>query len=306
MKIGQTSKEGKEHNKQEKMFIKSSGGSSRKNSTLRGLKSVTRGVIKCFVIVLSFIILLLKSLNPDSYRMLKEKELKKAFSFFFTLIIILLLALFITFIPSINSLPTMINQSLSRFETFTVQPVINGNEEIRFDYGGTSIVYSPTERNLSDEVILFTNTKIKYEKPCFSIIPTYCYFRNLKGENIIVKDYSEFFNLKENKDLIKGIKTIILMLIPVLFILGFLYVSAYALIIILLITIAFKIILMIAKKKAGFSELLKIGLYSSTTLLIGLFLGWYYHNNIIQFLGFIVYVTFYLLGVLLNYFQIDV
>ncbi len=280
-----------------KFKVKSkSGTADNSNDMFRGRKNLWLSILKGSF---SFLILTLEALNPDSYRTLIKKNFKRAFSYFSILILLCLFILFVVNIKGILSFPNELNSTISKFTSFKFNPDIKAPQDVNFNY---NIVYTPTDRNISNENMLLTNDIINIKEPCLSLIPFYC---SLKEEKVISEPYSEFFDLKSNSDLITTLKILIIILIPTLFILIYLFLFIKFLLIILTIAILGSVFLTIFKKRAPFKDLLKISLYSSTVFIVASMFSFNYSYRILPLLGLLIYITLFMIGIIINYFDID-
>ena len=202
-----------------------------------------------------FLFIIFKSLNPDSLKQLIEGKLKNSIVYFSFLILFGLILASLLFLPQLVSFPNAMEEKFSKFDYFNISinqkmnsPLILTEEPL------PKIVIDTTqERNRTDEDLLITET---------SMIR-----KSLFGEE--KTEVESFSNILYNKDKIRKfvIYTAIIM-IPSLFVLGYLFYFIKFVLIILASWAIALLILKLTKHKFKPLKIFKIGLYSSSVMVL--------------------------------------
>ncbi len=256
-----------------------------------------------------FIITLLRSLNPDSYRKLNEKSFGKAVKFFLSLTFITLILAFIIYFPSFNSSLNEISKNLNLFTSLNFHPNISANSSIKILDGIYYLKLNKTnstkasdyeEEIINNNFITFEDNKFYIKKLCAPIVPLYC---SIKKTNSSRFSYDNFFNIKQNKDLERIIKSLILFLIPYLFLIIYIILIIRNFIIILFVALITFIILTSLRRRASFIDLLKMSIYASSIFIILSILG--YSSEVMIIFSLSAYLLLFFFGVLINYLNVD-
>ncbi len=256
-----------------------------------------------------FIITLLRSLNPDSYRRLNEKSLGKAVKFFLSLTFITLLLAFVIYLPSFNSSVNNIQNNLNSFTSLSFNPNISANSSVKIAEGiyyfkqnisNSTNSSKSEEKTVNSNFITFENEYFYIKKPCAPLVPFYC---TLKRTSISKFSYDKFFNIKQNTELTNLIHDLIIALIPYIFIILYLILVIRNLIIIFFVAFITFLILVSLRKRPSFISLLKMSIYSSSIFIIISILG--YQSEIMIMFSLSAYLLLFFFGVLINYLNVD-
>jgi hypothetical protein len=200
-----------------------------------------------------FFLTLAKSLNPFFLKELGERKTKDAFSYFFSVMFILLFVMLIAAIPQMIKFPMYMNEQLFKFSSLSVNVTAGMNEPIIITQNNPQLIIDTTGNitTLTKGNILITNNSLIYR----------AFFQK--------KEINLSGNLLEQKQsVVKVIKLLVILAAPMLY--SVLYVVSalkFLLIIFICAGITF-IILKIIKNKTGFRHLLRIMLHASTIMML--------------------------------------
>ncbi len=245
---------------------------------------------------------LFRSLNPDSYRKLKEKSLKHVLGFFSTILLLTVILMFILNIGQLNSFPEELNSGLNKFTTISFNPNISANESFEISKS-IPIYFNNTNKSInlskiSKEGVILTRKEFYINKPCVSILPLYCKF---KKQRIINESYENFFNIKDNQNITNILKDLIYLLLPYLFIIVYTFLWLKISLIALAISIVSFVILLSMRRKPSFNFILKMSLFSATIFTI----SYVSFSETTKLICFAVYCLLFFLGILINYLNVD-
>ncbi len=196
-----------------------------------------------------------KSLNPDSIKQLIEGKLRDSIKYFCFLVLFALIIASLLLIPKLADFNNTVDEKFSKFEYFNISINQKMNSPlILTDSPLPKIVIDTTqERNRTDEYLLITENKI-IRKGLF------------REETTEIESFS---NMLYNKDKIKSfVLYASIIMIPSLFVIAYiLYFLKFALIIAAAWALAI-FILKITKHKFSIVKILKIAIYSSTSMIL--------------------------------------
>lgn len=257
-----------------------------------------------------FILTLLRSINPDSYRRLNEESLGKAIKFFLSLTFITLMLAFIIYFPSFNSGIQGIKSNLNSFTSLSFNPNISANSSIQIVKGvyyfkgvnesNNSNSSNAREKTINGNFLTFENNNFYVRKPCIPLLPFYC---SIKKTTSSEYSYNKFFNVKQNTQVTELIKDLFILLLPYIFIILYIIISIRIFIITIFVAFATFLLLITFRKKPSFLNLFKMSIYSSSIFIILSTLG--YSSYVMKIFSLSAYLLLFAFGVLINYLNVD-
>ncbi len=200
-----------------------------------------------------FIFTIFKSLNPDSFKKLIEGKFKDSLQYFSLLILFALIISSILFMPKLVALPATIDEKFSKFNYFNISIEQEMNEPLTLTENPLIVIDTTQERNRTNEFLLITENYI-FRKGLF---------REEKTE------ITSFSNILYNKEkIMKFVLYSTLILIPSIFILAYLFFFIKFILIILATWGLAILILKLTKHKFKILKIFKIGIYSSTIMVL--------------------------------------
>lgn len=227
-----------------------------------------------------------RTFHPDTYVEFSRRSFREAISYFISMVLVAFFIMTLLFLPKAAFLPGMVSQEFTHFDKLEVDPIIEMSEPFEIDINGPFLKVDTTQNHTErgEESILITR-----ETAFFSIL--------FKDYEIDLNTYED---VKSNQDAFFTMfwLFIVLMMPSLLFILYIAMLVKYILLILVLSALAFGAI-KIAKRKLRFSQILNIGIYSSTVPLTieavtRPYLGSFYGVPLIVFL------IYFLIAVILN------
>ncbi len=200
-----------------------------------------------------FIFTIFKSLNPDSFKKLIEGKFKDALLYFTFLILFALIISSILFMPKLIALPDAINEKFSKFNYFNISINQEMNEPLTLMEEPLIVIDTTKERNRTNEFLLITENYI-FRKGLF------------REEKTEIKSFSNILYNKEK--IMKFVLYSLIILLPSIFIIAYAFFFIKYILIILITWAIAILILKLTKHKFSLLKIFKIGIYSSTIMIL--------------------------------------
>ena len=255
----------------------------------------------------SFIITVIKSLNPDAYPRLSSKKVLESFSYLSKLVIAMLIITSAIFLPHLFSVGSSAEKRLSEFSSMSLN--IQSSSPVQFSMGNLNAAIdsgfnssgNSSASELSKYDFLITPEGI-WKKPLPCIFwETACLFYRPE-DKIIHGGESDFFDVLKNKQeysRIIGILTL-MMLPSVLILLFFLYSVKYAVLSILMAALMYFAAKGL-KHHVNFRRILNVSIHALTIMVIlqMLSLSVNFLGGIFLFLPFSLFLLIFIAGTII-------
>ncbi|MFC1691659.1 DUF1189 family protein [Nanoarchaeota archaeon] len=227
------------------------------------------------------------SLNPWSYDKLADRVFNKVLKYFFSLLFLAFFIMILIAIPKIITLPNYLSNEFMSFEKLEIKINQSMTEPITLSQNMPLITIDTitdyeniTTLEKEKGKLLINNKKILF-KPFF------------KTRIYMTEDYE---NLLDNSDQLNKIITIIvIMMLPMLLILLFVcFFIKFALMILIGSVLAF-VITRLIKFEITFAETLKVGIFASTLMILGVLLT-LPHSIETYYIPYIIFLLYLILG----------
>lgn len=204
---------------------------------------------------LPFFKAILYSLNPSKYEELIERRFKDIAKYFLSIIFLAFIVSVILMTPKVG---VMIDEKLSGFESIDMS--INATMQNPVVLFPNSLFFTTVINTNAKKVNTSSLNKIENV-----VTNDYLYHKKLISRKVIVSSVDNLKELKNNKGILL---TLIILMLPSLLFLFYLYYLIKILLFILIATCIALIVCRVSRLIISFFEILKIGLFASTALII--------------------------------------
>lgn len=212
-----------------------------------------------------FAFLIVKSLNPEEYKILAQRKKRDTVKYFIYLLVLTILMGFIFSIPKIVAAPSKVESILLKFERFNITGLdIQAKEPIvLLSYPKTVLDLTGNTTNMSNEMVLITNKDIMWKK----LRPDLFKWKLFETESKQITEYSDVISD------VGGIKggtfwILALILLPSIFFALFLVNFIKYAFIIMFFTFFAYILMKLKRKKARFFTVWRVAVFASSVMLI--------------------------------------
>ncbi len=208
------------------------------------------------------VITMMRSFNPFFYKSLSRKRLSDAMTYFFEVLIICFILLVIVSIPVFLALPGNLSTELSKLDNFTIDPSLEMDETIEFNRFDITITDT---KDYEEEFVLITNESVYMKSLMCQLVKPTCL---LTGETKVINSENASELLDHKEGLGKLISFILLLMIPGILVLLFVYYLISYILIILITTSIIYLICKLTKHRMHWRKLLIIGIYACPVMLL--------------------------------------
>lgn len=231
----------------------------------------------------SFLITVIKSMNPGLYRKLSMRTVKKATMYLINLIIFSMIIFMVVLIPFMMKLPMVLNEELVKIQDLKMSSSVDIVDTIKLNTPRITIGDNET---YDGELLFATEHDVKRRNTMCMLSRIWCYFDN----DPVVYDASTAKDFFDNeKKLGTSVFAIIILMLPgILIALFAFYLIKFALIIAILSLLMHALCLGL-KYNIPWKKIIVIGIHSSTVMiLLDVVLGFFIPINIIPLLLYIL------------------
>ncbi|MBN2422934.1 DUF1189 family protein [Candidatus Woesearchaeota archaeon] len=240
-----------------------------------------------------FVLILLRSFNPDNYKSLKKLPSKRAFDYFFILLLFSSLVFGLLWLIKLSSISGEIDEKFSQFNKFNISLDVKMKAPVILSKFPLVVLDLTGNRTgIGKEYILITEDFV-FRKRISPDIGKFTIFKTDK------QDIDNYADLLANKDLFKTLTgVLIIILLPTLFFAAYFYFIIKYLIIIFMVSFLAYAFTRLTRKKLKKREILKTALFSSTFMIVPEMVLKNFIN--MYFLPLVIYLIFFIVCIYMS------
>lgn len=245
--------------------------------------------------VMDFLKIVIESLNPDAYHEFTTRSMSFSLMYLASMVFIIWCIACMLSVPRMGELPNLIESKISNFNEFKIDIVMRTNQTVGLPFDIQ--IDSEGKSQLGKQSVLITSDKV-YIKKKECLIPALCSFRN-STEQYSEHSLSDFEDIVEKRDLFTKLVTVwIVNLLPLVFIIGFLYLVIKFLFIVTGLSALSYLVCSSVRYRIKPAAIFKIAVYASTILIVATIPGYVFHIRTF-FIPELVFLIYTVIGIML-------